>query len=329
MGWSSQPAFGLRSLAVVALLCAGGGVGCERSEPAEGQVHQGPYPIRAVCTVGMVTDIVGRVGGRHLAVEGLMGEGTDPHLYKASLGDVGKLYKADVVFYGGLHLEGKMAFILKRLSRVKPTVAVTDGIPLALLRSTESQAEPPPPPHEREHADPHVWFDVSLWMRCVQEVRDRLAAYDPPHAADYRANAAAYLAELRDLHAWAKAEIAAIPAARRVLVTAHDAFGYFGAAYEIEVTAIQGISTESEAGVWDVNALVDHIVARGVKAVFVESSVSDKNIRALVEGCQARGHGLRIGGELFSDAMGRDGTDEGTYVGMVRHNVHTIVEALR
>jgi manganese/zinc/iron transport system substrate-binding protein len=314
------------------LLLAAGGCG-EETAPAEHR-YQGTYPIKAVCTVGMVTDIVRQVGGEYVDVQGLMGEGTDPHLYKASLGDVGKLYKADIVFYSGLHLEGKMAFILHRLGRGKPAVAVTDGIPLERLRSTEIQGgsapgQAAPPPHEREHADPHVWFDVSLWSLCAQEVCEHLAAFDPAHADDYRRRAAAYRNKLGALDAEAKAAVASIPEDRRVMVTAHDAFGYFGRAYGIEVRGIQGISTESEAGVWDVNALVDFIVRRRVKAVFVESSVSDRNMGALLEGCRAHGHELTVGGELFSDAMGKSGTDEGTYLGMIRHNVHTIVEALR
>jgi manganese/zinc/iron transport system substrate-binding protein len=278
----------------------------------------------------MVADIVRRVGGAHVQVTDLMGEGTDPHLYKASLGDVGLLYKADMVFFCGLHLEGKMAFVMRRLARVKPTHAVTDGIPTGRLRRAEAEAgRRAGPPQDREHADPHVWFDVSLWMDCVRHVRDTLAAFDPTHADSYRGKAAALLVELERLHEHVTTKIASIPPDRRVLITAHDAFGYFGDAYGIEVRGIQGLSTDSEAGVRDVNALVDFIVRRGVKAVFVESTVSDKNMRALIEGCRARGGDLKIGGELFSDAMGKHGTPEGTYVGMVRHNVKTIVEALR
>jgi manganese/zinc/iron transport system substrate-binding protein len=177
--------------------------------------------------------------------------------------------------------------------------------------------------------DPHVWFDVSLWRRCVDVVRDSLVRFDPKHGDEYKARAAEYAAKLESLHSEVKSQLAEIPANRRVLVTAHDAFRYFGRAYEVEVLGIQGISTDSEAGVKEINTLVDLLVDRKIKAVFVESSVSERNVKALVEGCQARGHEVKIGGELFSDAMGRPGTEEGTYPGMVRHNVNTIVNALQ
>ncbi len=278
------------------------------------------YPIKAVCTVGMVADIVRNVGGEYFQVTSLMGEGVDPHLYKASPGDLRLLRGADMIFYNGLSLEGRMTDILIRLASSKPTHPAAGGIPQELLRE---------PPEFKGHYDPHVWFDVSLWMHCARSVRDRLIEFDPKHRAHYEANAARYLAELAELHAYTIKRIASIEKSRRILVTAHDAFGYFGRAYDIEVRAIQGLSTESEASIKDINDLVAFIAERGVKAVFVESSVSERNIAALVEGSRAAGHDIRIGGELFSDAMGRDGTPEGTYIGMVRHNVDLIVEALK
>ncbi|NOT00984.1 MAG: zinc ABC transporter solute-binding protein [Phycisphaerales bacterium] len=279
------------------------------------------YPINVVCTVGMVADIARNVGGDHVKVTALMGEGVDPHLYQASPGDVRLLSGADVVFYNGLLLEGKMTDVMIKLASRVPTVAVTEHIPEDTLRS---------PPEFAGHHDPHVWFDVSLWMKCAERVRDYLAdEFDPAHRSDYERNAADYLARLAELHEYARDQIATIPDERRTLVTAHDAFGYFGRAYHIEVRAIQGLSTESEASVKDINNLVAFIAERKIRAVFVESSVSQKNIQALVEGCAAAGHAVTIGGSLFSDAMGKDGTPDGTYVGMVRHNVDIIVRSLK
>lgn len=282
------------------------------------KTYSGNYPIRVVCTTGMVADLVRNVGGDKVTVNALMGEGVDPHLYKASPGDVNQLNGADVIFYSGLHLEGKMADVFVRMARKKPTFAVTEYIAEDRVLDNPEGA-----------FDPHLWFDVSLWREAAGVVRDALKAFDPKHAADYQKRADAYQAELATLHEYTRTQLALIPKDRRVLVTAHDAFRYFGRAYDLEVKGIQGISTESEAGVREVNALVDFLVNRKIKAVFVESSVSDKNVKALLEGCAARGHTVVIGGELFSDAMGKDGTPEGTYPGMVRHNVDTIVKALR
>ncbi|HVA50841.1 MAG TPA: zinc ABC transporter substrate-binding protein [Pirellulales bacterium] len=278
----------------------------------------GKYPLRVVVTTGMVADLVGHVGGSFVEVTPLMGEGVDPHLYKASTGDVARLGEADAVFYSGLHLEGRMGDVLSRLANRKPTFAATD----LLDRDRLLKVGP-------EQFDPHVWFDVALWSECLTQVEQALAGYDPPHAADYRRQAAVYRDELASLDAWCREQMAAIPTERRALVTAHDAFHYFGRAYDIEVEAIQGISTQAEAGVSQINDLVDLISRRKIKAVFVETSVSERNIRALVEGCAARGHRVEIGGQLFSDAMGKPGTPEGTYMGMVRHNVETIRRALQ
>ena len=277
----------------------------------------GNYPIRIVATTGMVADLVEHVGGSHVDVTALMGEGVDPHLYKASSGDVAKLNRADMVAYSGLHLEGRMGEVLSRLAHRKPAFAVTDGLEHDRLL----QVGP-------EQFDPHVWFDVALWAQCLSRVEQALVEFDPTHATDYRQQAATYLNELSTLDTWCREQVAAIPGERRVLVTAHDAFHYFGRAYEIEVKAIQGISTQAEAGVSQINELVDLISQRKIKAVFVETSVSERNIRALVEGCDDRGHQVTVGGQLFSDAMGKPGTAQGTYVGMVRHNVETIRRAL-
>jgi len=293
------------------------GTGCTPSEQFSG-TYQGKYPIKVLCTTGMVADLVKNVGGDHVEVTQLMGAGVDPHLYKASPGDVNAMQQADAVFYSGRNLEGKMGELFGRMGRLKPTVAVTNA-----LDDSEVFKD------DHGHYDPHLWFDVSLWSKGADVVRDALSQYDPPHADDYKKNAETYRAELAKLHEWAKTELAQIPKERRVLVTAHDAFRYFGRAYDIEVEGIQGISTESEAAVKRINDLVDLITRRQIKAIFVETSVAERNVQSLVEGCKSRGHEVRIGGELYSDAMGQPGTEEGTYPGMIRHNVNTIVKALK
>ncbi len=266
----------------------------------------------------MVADVVKAVGGPRVEVTTLMGPGVDPHLYKASTGDILQLDRAQLVFYSGIHLEGKLTQVLEKLAARKPTVAVASAIPTDRLLHAEEGAH-----------DPHVWFDAALWSKTAPLVAQTLAEYDPAHAADYEARAKQYVERLEQLDAWCKEHVATIPPERRVLVTAHDAFGYFGHAYDLEVRSVQGLSTESEAGVRRINELVDFIVSRGVKAVFIETTLNERNVLALVEGCAARGQQVKIGGELFSDAMGAAGTPEGTYEGMVRHNVHTIVQALR
>lgn len=274
--------------------------------------------IPVVATTGMVADLARNIGGDRVAVTALMGPGVDPHLFKASEGDIARLQQARIIFYNGLHLEGRMGDILVKMAREKPTVAVAERIPEERLLITEDGVE-----------DPHIWFDVSLWMEAAAVVRDSLVQLDPEGASTYRQNAEAYLAELKELDEWARAELATIPVGRRVLVTAHDAFGYFGRAYDIEVAGLQGISTATEYGLADLQQMIDLLVEREIKAVFIESSVPRSSIEALVEGAAARGHQVSIGGELFSDAMGPEGTPEGTYVGMIRHNVRAIVEALR
>ncbi|MBC2593234.1 zinc ABC transporter substrate-binding protein [Ruficoccus amylovorans] len=278
------------------------------------------YPYTAVTTVGMITDIVRNVAGDKAEVEGLIGEGVDPHLYKPTRGDVMALSRADIIFYSGLMLEGKMADVLIRVARKgKPVYAVTEEI---LDQGDYVMTD------EQEHYDPHVWMDVGGWIMATDVVGDALGEYDPANVAYYRQNADAYMEKLRKLDAYVREVIATIPENQRVLVTAHDAFNYMGRAYDLEVMGIQGISTESEAGVKDIENLVNFLVENHIPAVFVETSVSDKNVRALVEGARARGHDLKIGGSLFSDAMGAPGTYEGTYIGMLDHNATTIAKAL-
>lgn len=306
---------GLLALVILAL----GVWGFSSLSGGQGTPREAGGRLTAVCTTGMVADAVSRVGGDHVQVTALMGPGVDPHLYKASQGDISRLGGADIIFYNGLMLEGKMVEILEKIGRSRPVVAVAEAIPRERLRE---------PPEFKGHPDPHVWFDVSLWIHAVREVERALGDLDPEHAEEYRRNAAAYAAELEELHGWCREQMARIPKDRRLLVTAHDAFGYFGEAYDIEVMGLQGISTVAEYGLNDIARLVDVIVRRGVKAVFVESSVPRRSIEAVQHGCRARGHAVAIGGQLFSDAMGEAGTPEGTYLGMVRHNVNTIVKAL-
>ena len=273
-----------------------------------------------VCTTGMVGDLARHVAGDRAEVISLMGPGIDPHYYKATQGDLQKLSRADVIFYNGLFLEGKLEGIFEKMARGKTVVPVSRDIPKDRLRK--------PVAGQGEH-DPHIWFDVSMWAETLPVVVQALIGIDADGADVFRANAEAYRVQLFDLDAWAKAQIARIPSDQRVLITAHDAFGYFGLAYGIEVRGLQGISTVAEYGVNDVSLLVDFIVKRQVKAIFVESSVPERSINAVREGCKARGWDVAIGGTLYSDAMGPAGSGADTYIGMVRSNVNTIVEALR
>ena len=279
---------------------------------------QRPYSI--VTTTGMIADVAQQVAGEHAEVDNLIGEGVDPHLFTPTRSDVIALQDADVVLYNGLMLEGKMTDVLVRLARSgKPVIAVAER-----LRDREDYVITT----EEAYYDPHVWMDVRGWMTAVKLIADELAAYDPKHAEAYQTNAAGYLDRLEELDNYVRKVIRSIPETSRVLVTAHDAFGYMGRAYGLEVRGIQGLSTESEAGVRDVRELVDLLVERNIRAVFVETSVADDNVKALIEGAAARGHEVRIGGELFSDAMGEPGTYRGTYIGMLDHNATTIARAL-
>jgi len=274
---------------------------------------------RITTTTGMIADAARNVGGDLVEVRELMGPGVDPHLYKATQGDLRRLRESDLILYNGLHLEGRMGETLEQMARRTRVVQVTDTIPEARLRR---------PLDMEGQYDPHVWFDVSLWRLVVERIRDALIEMDPAHREVYARNATAYLDDLDELHAYCLRRIAEIPEGRRVLITAHDAFGYFGRAYGIEILGVQGVSTAAEYGLQDITRLVDLIVSRRVKAVFVESSVPPRSIHALIEGARAKGHEVRLGGELYSDALGPAGAPEGTYAGMVRHNVDTIVEAL-
>lgn len=278
--------------------------------------------IKVTTTIGMITDVVKQVGGEHVDVTGLMKAGVDPHLYKASEGDIDKLDKANIIFYNGLHLEGKMVEIFEKMAKKKTTVAVSDNIDHAALRTGAENGM------DTEY-DPHIWFNIKNWMKATEAIRDTLVEHDPTHAEDYKKNANSYLKQLQQLDEDVAQKIKTIPENSRVLVTAHDAFGYFGDAYGMKVMGLQGISTASEAGTKDVTDLRDFLVENKIKAVFIESSVPRKAIDAVIQGAKVKGHELKIGGELFSDAMGEEGTTEGTYIGMVSHNVDTIVNALK
>lgn len=276
--------------------------------------------LQVVATTAMIADPARVIAGPHAQVTALMGEGVDPHLYKPTRNDMATLLAADLILYNGLHLEGRMTDALERVAADgTPTHAVTERLDPALLRAEDANAD---------QADPHVWMDPLAWLETTRVTADALAAIAPDHAETFQTNATAYQEQLRSLDAYARESIATIPEGQRVLVTAHDAFHYFAARYDIQVHAIQGLSTESEAGVRDIENLVDLLVARNIRAVFIESSVSDRNIKALIAGAAARGHSVDLGGTLFSDATGPAGTYEGTYIGMLDHNITTIVRAL-
>jgi len=307
--------FADRSMLALAGLVVVTGCG-GRNAPTEGAGG----PLRVVATTTVVADIVRNIGGPDVELESLMGPGVDPHLYTPSAGDVRRMSAAEAVFYNGLHLEGKMTEVLEQMGRRGvPTVAVADCIPEHDLITAEG--------FSGVH-DPHVWFDVSLWRHAAECARDQLSAMDPDNAEGYASRGGAYLEELDALHHWIGERMAEVPREWRVLVTAHDAFSYFGRAYGVEVRGLLGISTAAEAGTADVTELASFIEARRIPAIFVETSVSPRYVEALQQAVVAKGFEVAIGGSLFSDALGEPGGPAGTYVGMVRTNVETIVGAL-
>ncbi len=308
---------GRRSVLVAAgLLTLSGCV----AAPASSTESIGDRRLRVTTTTNFLTDSVGRIGGDRVEVTGLMGPGVDPHLYRASAGDVQALRGADVILYCGLHLEGRMGELLHDLAERQPTTAVTDGIPREQLLA-------PAPDSGTEH-DPHIWFDVSLWSRVSESIAAALVERDPAHADGYRARLGAYLTELAALDTDVGRRLAAIPPGRRLLVTSHDAFAYFGRRYGLEVAGIQGISTAAEATTADVERVAQLAAERGVPAVFVESSVPRQTIDALLAAAARRGARVHVGGELYTDAAGNPGTPEGTYIGMLRANADRIADGL-
>jgi manganese/zinc/iron transport system substrate-binding protein len=276
-------------------------------------------PLAVVATTGMIADAAARIGGAHVEVRGLMGPGVDPHSYRQTRTDIVAMTRADLVLWHGLYLEAQMESFFEKLAGKRVVIPVAENLPRELLLGH---------PNYDDKFDPHVWMDPEIWAQIVPVIRDALSDAAPDHAAEFAANAEAFQAEVLAVGRYASEVLATVPEQSRVLLTAHDAFSYFGRTYGFEVLGIQGISTESEAGLNRIGELVNLLVERQIGAVFVESSVSDRNIRALVEGAAARGHQVRIGGELFSDAMGTTGTYEGTYIGMIDHNATVIASAL-
>lgn len=277
--------------------------------------------LNIVTTTTMITDLVKNIGGDLVEVNGLMGAGVDPHLYKASEGDVNKLYKADIIFYNGLHLEGKLVEVFEKMERQqKVQVPLAESLDKSGLIGSDYFAS---------NYDPHVWFNIDYFKQFAQKVTKTLSEQDPAHAGDYAANEKHYLQQLDDLEATVKASIATLPKEKRILVTAHDAFNYFGKAYDFQVVGLQGLSTATEAGVQDVQRLSKFIIAHNVKAIFVETSVPRRTIEALQQSVQSKGNEVTIGGSLYSDALGNPNTNEGTYIGMFKYNVNTIVSELK
>ncbi len=275
---------------------------------------------RIVCTTGMLGDAIKNLVGDSIEVPVLMGPGVDPHLYKATQRDMKLLSSADVIIYNGLHLEGKMQEIFSRLKNLKVVIAAGELLPKEkLINSTDYLGA----------SDPHIWFDVNLWSGIVAKVSIELQKKYPERASIISANEKNYLAKLFELDQFCKTSVSEISEKQRVLITAHDAFKYMGRAYGLNVKGLQGISTMAEYGLQDISEMVQFITDNGIKAVFVESSVPKRSIEAVIEGCSQKGHNVQLGGELFSDAMGKAGTPEGTYIGMVKHNVNTINRALK
>lgn len=291
-------------------------VACGNDNPATNQSKEGIV----VATTGQIADAVKVIGGDHLKVTNLMGPGVDPHLYKATQRDLTLLDEAELIIYNGLHLEGQMLDIFDQMAEEKTVLAVGESIEDHALLADASNSS---------LHDPHIWFDIEIWKRVVEKIGDTLVEEYPNHKTAFETNEAAYLAELEELQAYVKKRVEEIPEKQRILVTAHDAFNYFGTSQGFDVRGLQGLSTEAEYGVKDVQDMVDFLAENNIKALFVESSVSDKAMNAVIEGAKQKGHDMTIGGELFSDAMGAEGTEEGTYLGMYKHNVDTIVEALK
>jgi len=276
--------------------------------------------LNIVTTTTMVTDLVKNIGGDAVSVQGLMGSGVDPHLYKASAGDVSKLTNADMVFYSGLHLEGKLVDVFEKMGKNTNTIALGEILNKKELIGSEYFAS---------NYDPHIWFNIEFWKQITVYLTEELSKLNPDNAELFEKNKTAYLEKLNALEKNVNQTISTLPKEKRVLVTAHDAFNYFGNEYGFEVVGLQGLSTATEAGVQDVQNLAKLIIDKKVKAIFVESSVPKRTIEALQQAVKAEGFNVKIGGTLYSDALGTSGTEEGTYIGMFSYNVKTIVEALK
>ncbi|MFT6754843.1 MAG: manganese/zinc/iron transport system substrate-binding protein [Urechidicola sp.] len=289
-------------------------IGCKKDIPENDNIN-------VVTTTSMITDLVKNIGGKHINIQGLMGSGVDPHLYKASEGDVSKLVNADVIFYNGLHLEGKLVDVFEKMgSATKTPIALADELDKTTLIGSDYFAS---------NYDPHVWFNIEYFKQFAKKVTQILSEKNPKNTVNFIENEKQYLAKLDTLENNMRAIIKDLPIEKRILVTAHDAFNYFGKNYGFEVVGLQGLSTATEAGVKDVQKLAAFIIEKKVKAIFVESSVPKRTIEALEAAVKSKGHDVKIGGTLFSDALGNAGTIEGTYIGMFEYNVNTIVNALK
>ncbi|MCF7559707.1 zinc ABC transporter substrate-binding protein [Sabulilitoribacter multivorans] len=287
-------------------------ISCKEEKKTNGKLN-------VVTTTTMITDLVQNIGGEHINLQGLMGSGVDPHLYKASEGDVTKLSNADIIFYNGLHLEGKLVEVFEKMKN-KKTIAISDAIDESTLIGSDYFAS---------NYDPHIWFDVDYWIQATQFVVNKLSEAIPDQKIAFETNGANYIKKLQTLKVKIKNIIETLPQEKRILVTAHDAFNYFGKAFGFEVVGLQGLSTATEAGVQDVQKLAAFIIEKKLKAIFVESSVPKRTIEALQAAVKSKNHDVVIGGTLYSDALGNAGTIEGTYIGMFEYNVNTIVNALK
>jgi manganese/zinc/iron transport system substrate-binding protein len=304
----------ITTAAIVGLIL--GDAGCAKAETELGA-------LQVVCTTGPVSDMLRNVGGEHVKVIGLMGPGVDPHLYRAVPSDFERLSEADIIFYNGLHLEGRMADLFERLSKRKATFAVTQSLVDAKHPKLRK------PPEFEGYYDPHVWHDPQLWAECVKFVAKVLSDKDPAHRDEYARNRDAYLEQLKEADNYCREQLSTIPKEQRALVTAHDAFNYFCSAYGLTGMPLKGVSTEDNVTIGRMDEVVAFLVDRKVKAVFVESAVAPQIVKALIEPCRRAGHEVRIGGELYADALGPAGSGADNYLGMIKANVDTIVSALK
>lgn len=294
-------------------------IACQSTENGNEQENQEKTekPIEVVTTIAQIGEPLQIIGGNKINVVSLMGPGVDPHLYEATQGDINKLEKAEIIFYNGLNLEGNMGEIFSKMKEKKETFAIAELIDKEKLLTDEEGVY-----------DPHIWFDLDLWKEALNNATKKLKEYSPKNSDYFEENKNKYFNEIDTLKQEAKEKLASIPKEKRILVTAHDAFGYFGRMYDIEVVGLQGLSTEDEVGLSDIQSTIDLIIEKQVPSVFIESSVNQNSINAVIEGTAKAGLQIKLGGELFSDAMGEEGTVEGTYLGMYRHNVNTIYEGL-
>lgn len=300
-------------LSIVLLL-----VGCNSTGEIANVDQNENEKINVVTTIAQIGEPLSVIGGAYVEVETLMGPSIDPHLYQPTQSDIATLDKADIIFYNGLNLEANMVDAFESIKKTKSVLAVGEVISETDLLEDEDN---------RRQPDPHIWFDLDLWQQALDAAVEELKSYAPEYATVFEENKQAYFAELATVKEEAT-KLADIPESQRILVTAHDAFGYFGKMYHIEVIGLQGLSTESEVSIFDINETIKIIKENQVPAIFVESSINPDSIEAVIEGARSDGVKLELGGELYSDAMGEAGTEQGTYIGMYRYNVDTIYQAL-